>query len=178
MEIVFVIVLAGCLSVEILLLLFKLRAKAKKRNQIQKSLYKMIEERVLEQSLKYRITSAQAAMQECSRCFLYMTFENTKPEISYLFALDEWITIGRNKENKVCIHDEMFSRLHCKIGVLNEYLVLQDQGSANGTTIRRGFFKKIDVQNGKSEVLQSGDVIVIGDYRIKIEMIYGAEAIG
>lgn len=178
MSIVLIILIAACLIFELLLLAVHLRSRQKKNQKIRKGLYKMIETRVLEQSLKYRITSGQAAMQECSMPFLYMEFLNTKPQIAYLFPLDEWVTIGRNKENKVCIHDETFSRLHCKIGMIDQFLLLQDQGSVNGTMIRRGFFKRIHVSEGRQEVLQSGDCIKIGNYRMKIRIIYGSEAIG
>lgn len=178
MAIILIVLIAACSIFEILLLGIYLKTSRKKKKEIQKNLYKMIESRVLEQSLKYRITSGQAALQECGMPFLYMEFCNTKPQISYLFPLDEWITVGRNRENKVCVHDEIFSRLHCKIGIINNVLLIQDQGSANGTRIRRGFFKKIDVVGGQQEVLQSGDRIQIGNYRMKIRVIYGSEAMG
>lgn len=178
MVIALIVLIAACASFELVLLTVYLKARQKKNRMIKKNLYKMIEARVLEQALKYRITSAQAAMQEYEMPFLYMEFRNTKPQISYIFPLDEWITIGRNRENKVCIHDEMFSRLHCKIGMINQVLLLQDQGSANGTKICRGFLKKINVVGGQQEILQSGDLIKIGNYRMKLKIIYGFEARG
>ena len=176
MTIVLIILITACVVFELLLLIIYLKKRQKKKKSIRRNLYKMIETRVLEHALKYRITSGEAAVQECAMPFLYMEFYNTKPQISYLFPLDEWITIGRNRENKVCIHDETFSRLHCKIGLINQTLLLQDQGSVNGTMIRRGFTKKIDVSGGRQELLQSGDRIEIGNYRIKLQIIYGSEA--
>ena len=62
--------------------------------------------------------------------------------------------------------------------MIGNVLVLQDQGSANGTRIRRGLFKKIDVAGTRQEILESGDCMRIGDYRMKIRIIYGSEAIG
>lgn len=177
MEILSIILIIVCIVIELVFFLFYLRKKRKKKEKIKKSLQKLIESRVLEQSLKYRITSGQAALNECSKPFLYMEFLNTKPVISYLFPIDEWITIGRNKENKVCVHNERFSRLHCKIGMINQMLLLQDQGSANGVQLRRGFLKKIDVASGQQVALQAGDRIHIGNYRIKIEIVYGSEAL-
>lgn len=177
MYIFLIVLITLCVLVEIIHLVIWLKLQQKKKIKIQKNLHKLIEERVLEHSLKYRITSGQAAMQECVSPFLYMEFVNTRPLISYIFPLDEWITIGRNKENKVCIHDEMFSRLHCKIGMISNVLLLQDQGSANGTKICRGLFRKIDVAGGRQEVLMSGDYIKIGNYKIKIKIINGSEAI-
>ena len=178
MVIILIVLIAACSIFEILFFFIYMKNRQKKKKEIQKNLYKMIESRVLEQSLKYRIPSGQAAVHECGMPFLYMEFRNTKPQISYLFPLDEWVTIGRNRENKVCIHDETFSRLHCKIGIINNVLILQDQGSVNGTRIHRGIFKKFDVGGGRQEVLQSGDRIRIGDYQIKIKIIYGSEAMG
>lgn len=178
MNIFLIILIIACVLFEILLLVFYLNAEKKKNRKIRKNLYKMMEERVLEQSLKYRITSGQAAMQECENPFLYIEFVNTKPLISYLFPLDEWVTIGRNKENKVCIHDEKLSRLHCKIGMIDRVLLLQDQGSVNGSRVCRRFFQHVDVTGGKQAELQSGDCIKIGSYRMKIRIIYGSEAIG
>ena len=177
MTIVLIIMIAACVAFELLLLGIHLRKKQKQKEKIRKSLYKLMEARVLEQSLRYRITSGQAAVYECAKPFLYVEFNNTKPKVSYLFPLDEWITIGRNRENKICVHDETFSRLHCKIGMIGNVLVLQDQGSANGTGIRRGLFKKITVSGARQEVLESGDCIRIGDYRMKIRVVYGSEAI-
>lgn len=177
MVILLISLVAVCILVELLLFFIHLGKERKKKDKMRRNLYKMIEERVLDQSLKYRITNAEAAMRECNSPFLYMEFLNTKPLISYLFALDEWITIGRNKENKVCINDEMFSRLHCKIGFVNDMLLLQDQGSVNGVRICRGLFKKIDVSSGAYEMLESGDHIRIGSCRIKIKIVYGTEAI-
>lgn len=177
MKIFLIVLIAACVMAEIFFLIVSLRDRQKKNQRIKKNLYKMIETRVLEQSLKYRITSGQAALQECESPFLYMEFLNTKPLISYLFPLDEWVTIGRNKENKVCIHDESLSRLHCKIGMINHVLVLQDQGSVNGSRVCRNLFQRIDVQGGGQAVLQSGDCIKIGSYRMKIRIIYGTEAV-
>lgn len=178
MNIFFLVVISIIITIEILILIFKIRNKGKKNKLLKKSLYQMIETRVLEQSLKYRITSGQATLQEYSMPFLNVEFLNTKPQITYLYSLDEWITIGRAKENKICIHDGTFSRMHCKIGMIGNVLVLQDQGSANGEEIKRGLLHRVVVSGGGQEILQSGDCIQIGDYRMKIRMIYGSDAIG
>lgn len=169
------IVAAVCAVIELILLIIKLNRNKVKKNKIRKNLCKLIEERVLNQSLKYRISSGQATLEETRMAFLYVEFLNTKPMLTYLFALDEWITIGRSKENKICIHNDKFSRLHCKIGYVENRLFLMDQGSAYGVTVKRGLFKKINVGRGGQAVVQSGDVIRIGQYKMKIKVIYGAD---
>ena len=93
------IAVAACAVMEVLLLIVKLNRNKVKKNKMKKNLCKLIEDRVLDQSLKYRISSGQATLEETRMAFLYMEFLTTKPMITYLFALDEWITIGRSKEN-------------------------------------------------------------------------------
>lgn len=171
------IAVAVCTVVEIIIGIITLNKNKVKRNKMRKNLCKLIEERVLDQSLKYRITSGQATLEETRMAFLYVEFLNTKPMLTYLFALDEWITIGRSKENKICIHNDQFSRLHCKIGFVDTGLYLMDLGSANGVIIRRGLFKRIHVERCGQALLETKDIIKIGQYKIKIQVIYGADAI-
>lgn len=171
------IAVAACAVMEVLLLIVNLNRNKVKKNKMKKNLCKLIEDRVLDQSLKYRISSGQATLEETRMAFLYMEFLTTKPMITYLFALDEWITIGRSKENKICIHNEQFSRLHCKIGYVENRLVLMDLGSVNGVLVRRGLFKKITVGRGEQAIVEHGDVLIIGQYKIKIQIVYGADVI-
>lgn len=60
----------------------------------------------------------------------------TRPLLMCLFSLDECVAIGRSRENKICIRDDLLSRLHCKISLEGGCLVLQDMMTANGTRIR------------------------------------------
>lgn len=170
-------IVAACAVIELLLLISKLNRNKVKKNKMKKNLCKLIEDRVLDQSLKYCISSGQATLEETRMAFLYVEFLTTKPMMTYLFALDEWITIGRSKENKICIHNEQFSRLHCKIGYVKNNLILMDLGSANGVLIKRGFLKRIMVGRGEQTILESGDVIKIGQYKIKIQVIFGSDAV-
>lgn len=168
---------AACAVIELILSALKLNGSRVKREKLKKNLCKLIEDRVLDHSLKHRVTSGQATLEETQMVFLYIEFLNTKPMITYLYALDEWITIGRSKENKVCIHNDQFSRLHCKIGYVNGRLVLMDLGSVNGAVIKRGWFKKISVGYGGQAVLESKDIIVIGQYKIKIQIVKGSDVV-
>ena len=171
------VAVAVCAVIEVIIGIIKVNRYKVRRNKMRKNLCKLIEERVLDQSLKYRISSGQATLEETQMAFLYVEFLNTKPMLTYLFALDEWVTIGRSKENKICIHNDQFSRLHCKIGFVDTGLYLMDLGSVNGVLIRRGLFKRIHVERGGQALLETKDVIIIGQYKIKIQVIYGADAV-
>lgn len=172
---VWIILLAVCAGLELIFLLLYIRKKRERRRKIIKGLYKLVENQVLNRTLKERITSEQAAVTEYQKPFLHVEFPDTRPLLMHLFSLDECVTVGRSRENKICIRDDMLSRLHCKISLVNGCLVLQDMMTANGTRIRRGIFKKVELLPGQQELLYPKDVICAGNYRIKVRIYYGWE---
>ena len=74
MVILMIILVAMCVFVELLLFVIHMQKEKKKKDKMRRNLYKLIEERVLDQALKYRITNTEAAMRECNSPFLYMEF--------------------------------------------------------------------------------------------------------
>lgn len=148
----------------------------KKKRMAEKSLHKLLEERVLVNTLKERINSEQASQAEMRKIFLYVEFPDTRPLVMHLFSLDDCVTIGRSSENLICIRDQMISRMHCKIYEANGYPAIQDMGTANGVMIRRGLFRKIKLKRGQQIYLRSGDRLQMGDYKMKIQILHGWEA--
>jgi pSer/pThr/pTyr-binding forkhead associated (FHA) protein len=64
------------------------------------------------------------------------------------------VTIGRGDEADICIRDTWSSRVHSRLSIRDQQLLLEDLGSSNGTLV-----------NGaptNEAVLQSGDQITIG----------------
>lgn len=160
-----------------LLILFAFRYKqSNRRKKVNRSLYKLMEERVLSQTLRSHITSEEAAAVEYRSPYLCVEFLDTKPWVAYVFALDEAITIGRSRDNKISIRDDKISRLHCKIVEMNQQLYLQDLGTANGTKIKRGLFRSIRLNPQETTTLRDKDKIMIGNYRMRIRLLYGYEA--
>lgn len=173
---IYVILLTGYFVVECVIWMFWYTKEQKRRREIEKSLYKFLEDRVLNLSLRHRVSSQQAAAIEYQKLFLCVDFLDTKPRMQHLFSLDDCVTLGRSQSNSICLRDSKISRVHCKISLIQGGLYLQDSGSANGTVIKRGFFQKIPVASQKMEELYQGDIILIGSYRIKIQTYYGREA--
>lgn len=171
------LVLFCCILAEIIIVLFSRKSNKKKKVIVKKELYKLMEERVLDMALKYRMTYNEAASYECQIPFLLVEFLNTRPLTEYLYGLDEWITVGRSRENKICIQDDYLSRMHCKIGFINGQLVVQDQGSKNGTIVKNRFWEKTAVYGGEPVAVRSGGRVILGDYKMKVHVVYGWEAI-
>lgn len=64
------------------------------------------------------------------------------------------VTIGRGDEADICIRDTWSSRVHSRLSIRDQQLILEDLGSSNGTLV-----------NGTpitEAILQSGDQITIG----------------
>ncbi|MCD8157247.1 MAG: FHA domain-containing protein [Clostridiales bacterium] len=152
------------------------KTKQKKLRETCKSIYKFMEIRVLNKTLQNRITSDQAALEEYQSLFLRIDFPDTKPWLASVFALDEPVTIGRSRDNKASIRGEEISRLHCKIARVGYRLYLQDLGSANGTVVRHGLFRKKQLGGQEIEELEDGDRILVGNYCLRIGLFYDREA--
>lgn len=85
------------------------------------------------------------------------------PALNRQFLLDRpEITIGRDPSNDIPLMDDpTVSRRHCKISIQGEAIYLQDEGSSNGTFVNGARIT--------STLLKSGDEIVIGQSRFRLE---------
>ena len=168
-----IILSALYLVVELILFIVHRKRKKSRETQTLQSLYKLMELRVLNRTLQNRISSEWAAAEEYRQLFIRIELLDTKPWMACLFAMDECVTIGRSRENKICIRDDSLSRMHCKILMQNNTLYLQDMDTTNGTKIKRGWFRKVTLQPGNVVELHKGDIIYAGHYRMKIATYYG-----
>lgn len=175
--ILIIIILAIIAICELLIFIFWNKGKQKKNRLTKQSLYKLIEMRVLNRTLSAPISTEQAVQYEYQSPFLRIEFLDSKPWMARLFALDESISIGRSKDNMICIRGEKISRCHCRITLQDNGLFLQDLGTANGTKIRRGLFRKIVLAPNQMEEIFDGDKIIIESYRMRIAVINGIDAV-
>lgn len=172
-----VFIFSGILIVsEIVICVIRLRKEKKQERDTLTSLRKFVEYEVLNMTLRNPVTNEQATDYVLGRAFLRIEFPESKSWIAYLFNLDECITIGRSRENKICIRDERLSRTHCKIYVTNGYMWLQDLGTANGTVLKKGLFRKVCLAPQETTSLEHGDVIVVGKHKMRVKIYYGHQA--
>lgn len=175
--ILFIILTAIYVEIILIFLLICLKNNRRRERLTLQSLYKLMEGRVLNRTLQNPISTQQAVAYEYQQLYLRVEFPDTKPWMAYLFSLEDCVTVGRSRENKISIQDARISRMHCKIGVQNGVLYLQDMGTANGTKIKRGLLYRITLQPQEAIELYSGDVIYLGRYRMKIRTYYGHQAV-
>lgn len=65
------------------------------------------------------------------------------------------VSMGRSKENSICVFDKKSSRFHCKLFIAGSKAALEDLNSTNGLTVNDNLIKgKVD--------LNVGDAIGIG----------------
>ncbi len=80
-----------------------------------------------------------------------------------VFPLDlDTITLGRHVDNTIVLSDSKVSRFHAEIMMQGGRWVIRDLGSANGTYVN-------GQRIGNVRVLQSGDVIGLGDTLLRAE---------
>lgn len=83
------------------------------------------------------------------------------PQTGSSFALqDGVVSIGRLPSNVIVLPSSKVSKTHCRLVVGGESVMLEDQGSANGTFVN-------GVKSGKRE-LKSGDKISVGEYVLEL----------
>lgn len=75
------------------------------------------------------------------------------------FLEKERFTIGRKPSCDIQINDQGVSKEHAVILTVGNDQILEDLGSTNGT--------QINGQGAKRQILQNGDVIEVGRYRLK-----------
>lgn len=80
------------------------------------------------------------------------------PEPGKIFPIEgDMIKIGRGRKNNIIIHDNEVSREHCYLTRANEYYLLRDGGSSNGTFVNG---QRVDDEGW---LLKSDCIIEIGD---------------
>ena len=84
----------------------------------------------------------------------------------YPFSVDE-IVIGRNKQAHIPLDDRALSRDHAKLSRRGASFWIADLGSANGTYVGA---ERI----AEPRLLRAGDVIVVGQYQLRIEGVQEA----
>lgn len=74
---------------------------------------------------------------------------------------DKPLIIGRGDDVDIQLNDDLISRNHCKINVINDQLTVEDLGSTNGTLI--------DGKPISFQMLQFDERLQVGPYVMKIE---------
>lgn len=145
----------------------------RKDNEIRKAIREMMQNNVMDLVIEGRGGSRERYSQN-HRLFLYLEIRNTKPEIRYLYDLEEPVFVGRDAQaNQICIQDMEVSRQQGRFWASHGKVYYANEPKAGGAVkIRRGLWS---VQPGSGErfCLQTGDCLIIGIAKIKIRLFRG-----
>lgn len=145
-----------------------------KKTQIEENRYyeaaqQMIKEDYLSDSLK---NSSCSDYHPVVIPMLYLKSCNTQPKQGYVFNPEKEVKIGRDKSAcSIWIPNNMVSMDHCSIFESSGQLYLRDNGSANGTIVKKGI-KKYLISNYESIELNTKDKIIICDIEFKVTIFY------
>lgn len=85
---------------------------------------------------------------------------NEEDGVEQEFPLNQQtVRLGRDRTNDVCLSDKSVSRYHASVVKVLEKYFLQDEASTNGT--------RLNGEGIKKQILKNGDVIEIGNYRLR-----------
>lgn len=127
--------------------------------------YKIIKEDLLDQA----ITNQQQRRCGGQKVMLCLEWKNGAKE-GYVFDPERGVRIGRQaKDNEICIREISVSSRHCRIFLMEGQPVILDLNSSNGTWIRRGLRKR--PVTGACPIL-TGDILIIGNVRMKVTLFY------
>ncbi len=171
--IVFIIFVVVAVVVSVISVVLYNRGK-EERAKYYMSAGNILKEDFLNYALTNPLDSDEAMEMPTSRkTMIFIKTLNCKPKSQFVFDPKRQIVIGRDKNNSnIYINEVLVSKKHCCIYAEGFDVFLADTGSANGTVVRRGLFKKYYIGNMCRIQLKTGDRIKIGSTKFKVVLFY------
>ncbi|HEX5271613.1 MAG TPA: FHA domain-containing protein, partial [Gemmataceae bacterium] len=90
----------------------------------------------------------------------------TGPDQGQIFSLParDFFLVGRSRANEVRLADPHVSRVHCRVEVSGDNIIVVDHDSAAGTFVNGG-------RVGGPRVLRPGDVIRVGQTELQLRVV-------
>lgn len=158
------IILLACLAATaVAAIVFVLRSR--ERDLYLRAAKNLVQEQFLRHALANPLCAAPPPARR--RTMLYVRI-NTQPAMRFVFDPNENISVGRAPECSISAQDPLISQHHCRIFLHNGQVLLTDNGSGNGTCVRRGLFHCYHLRRGQAFVLRTADRICLGNLVLKI----------
>lgn len=165
--IIFLVILLTIVSV------FYVKRQNEQWEKCYNAAFNIIKEDMLDYSIK-NLSNTYEMEPSGARMMIELKMLNAKKKDSYVFDPAKGVSIGRKKaegNNMICLNDISVSGNHCMIYGSGNNVYLQDMGSSNGSTVKRGF-RKYFVGNGNVMELRTKDKLFIGISEFKINIFY------
>lgn len=144
------------------------KKKAKYR-KIYTAAGNILREDYLNYALQNHTLDGSAEQPRGAKLMICLTTVQNKKRISYVFDPEKQILIGRDADNSnIFIDNVAVSQKHCRIYAQDNRVIFEDLYSKNGSILKRGWTKRYTLVNGQRVVLQSGDVLFIGNSELKV----------
>lgn len=169
----YVIIVAALLLFTIVFIVILDGRRKQEERKYYEAAYKILKEEYLNQAIKKDKANTDCEIGEIRKMLcLVLQGKGCGKGSAYVFDPIYPVTIGREtKGNKLCLRDGAVSGRHCRIQLIQDELWLTDEGSSNGTYIRQSR-KNYWIGDRNSIRLQSGDLLLMGQIRLKVQIFY------
>lgn len=165
----FLILLLLCIIISVIIAAF-LHHRQNVHAQFLRAAKNIVQDEFLEYFLKNPDHIQGTAPPPRVRVMLFLQ-TNTNPPQKVVYDPAKKILVGRNpKECILYLSDPAVSQRHCGLYAQGNRVFVQDLGSANGTVLRRGLFKRYLLKNNCAAPLMDGDRICIGSIVLKVHL--------
>lgn len=133
----------------------------------------ILKENYLDYSLQNPFDNRNIEKPNSCKLMICLKLKGSKDKLGFVFDPEKSVYIGRDCNRcNIYINEVSVSQQHCCIYSNENGIVLKDMDSTNGTTVRRGLYKRYFVTNSNEIELKSNDKIIVGSNTFKIILFY------
>lgn len=151
----------------------KMNSRKNERDKYYKAAGNIIREDYLNYCLVNTVGNEKVAPPNGQKIMIYIKSGSGRTKNQFVFDPEKRVNIGRDPEsNNIFINEAAVSMHHCSIVSEGAEVYIYDLNSTNGTVLKRGLFRNINLSGGAGTELRTGDRVCVGSNIFKITLFY------
>lgn len=152
--------------ISVLVILFSISIVIRKKQKNEKKRLDAAYELLKNDALDYAMRNPGSEKYRMDQKWM-LQLKSKQLDLDIVFNPEKSITIGRKKDNLLCIQNSKVSAYHCEILIEHGKLFIRDLGSSNGTMLIRRF-KKYNLQNREISLLKNRDCVYVAGIGFRV----------
>lgn len=137
--------------------------KKKVWKKLQSAAYEILKEEALDSALQRQEEIQAFRLDKKLMLHLY----HKKMGLDYVFDPEKPVTIGRGRDNVICLKNPSISSKHCEIFLHQNEVCIKDMGAMNGTRLKRKG-KIMVLEQNEIKPLKTKDKIIISNIILEV----------